>query len=137
MTRSDEAEAFFHAVYAATQEIPYGKVTTYGHIAHLVDAPGRARQVGICMKHLPTDATARFHNGNVPWFRVINSKGIISPRSDPSGARQQADALCAEGVEVTRRALGELAVDFAVHGWFPSALPSGDAGRDGSDGGGS
>lgn len=36
MVRSDEAEAFFHAVYTATQEIPYGKVTTYGHIAMLV-----------------------------------------------------------------------------------------------------
>ena len=36
MPRSDEAAAFFHAVYSAVQEIPPGKVTTYGHIAHLV-----------------------------------------------------------------------------------------------------
>lgn len=36
MPRSDEAEAFFYGVYAAIQEIPYGKVTTYGHIAYLV-----------------------------------------------------------------------------------------------------
>lgn len=36
MPRSDEAAAFFHAVYSAVQEIPYGKVTTYGHIAALV-----------------------------------------------------------------------------------------------------
>jgi methylated-DNA-protein-cysteine methyltransferase-like protein len=36
MPRSDEAEAFFHAVYAAVQEIPHGKVTSYGHIAKLV-----------------------------------------------------------------------------------------------------
>jgi alkylated DNA nucleotide flippase Atl1 len=36
MPRSDEAQAFFHAVYSAVQEIPYGKVTTYGHIAMLV-----------------------------------------------------------------------------------------------------
>lgn len=36
MPRSDEAEAFFYGVYSAIQEIPYGKVTTYGHIAHLV-----------------------------------------------------------------------------------------------------
>ena len=36
MARSDEAEAFFYGVYAAIQEIPYGRVTTYGHIAALV-----------------------------------------------------------------------------------------------------
>lgn len=34
--RSDEAQAFFHAVYSAVQEIPPGKVTSYGHIAKLV-----------------------------------------------------------------------------------------------------
>lgn len=36
MTRTDEAEAFFHAVYSAIQEIPPGKVTSYGHIARLI-----------------------------------------------------------------------------------------------------
>lgn len=36
MPRSDEAAAFFHAVYSAVCEVPFGKVTTYGHIAALV-----------------------------------------------------------------------------------------------------
>lgn len=36
MARSDEAQAFFHAVYRAVQEIPPGRVTSYGHIARLV-----------------------------------------------------------------------------------------------------
>jgi O6-methylguanine-DNA--protein-cysteine methyltransferase len=36
MARSDEATAFFFAVYRAVQEIPHGKVTSYGHIAMLV-----------------------------------------------------------------------------------------------------
>jgi hypothetical protein len=36
MARSDEAEAFFHAVYNAIQEIPHGKVTSYAHIARLI-----------------------------------------------------------------------------------------------------
>ncbi|RYP70337.1 hypothetical protein DL771_005544 [Monosporascus sp. 5C6A] len=124
MPRSDEAEAFFYAVYSAVREIPYGKVTTYGHIAKLVGTPQRPRQVGICLKHLPEDPGARYNNGNVPWQRVINSKGIISPRSQPSGARNQAAALQAEGVEVTTGALGELSVDFAEFGWFPEILPS-------------
>lgn len=36
MPRSDEAAAFFAAVYSAVQEIPPGKVTSYGHIAKLI-----------------------------------------------------------------------------------------------------
>ncbi|RYO93416.1 hypothetical protein DL766_000806 [Monosporascus sp. MC13-8B] len=124
MPRSDEAEAFFYAVYSAVREIPYGKVTTYGHIAKLVGTPQRPRQVGVCLKHLPEDPDARYNHNNVPWQRVINSKGMISLRSQPSGARNQAAALQAEGVEVTTGALGELSVDFAEFGWFPETLPS-------------
>lgn len=40
----------------------------------------RPRQVGICLKHLPSDPAARFHHDNVPWQRVISAKGVISPR---------------------------------------------------------
>lgn len=36
MPRSEEAEAWSNAVYAAIQEVPYGKVTSYGHIALLL-----------------------------------------------------------------------------------------------------
>lgn len=43
------------------------------------------RQVGICLKHLPTfnpgSTEHYFHDDNVPWQRVINAKGVISPRS--------------------------------------------------------
>ncbi|TGO32117.1 hypothetical protein BHYA_0351g00010 [Botrytis hyacinthi] len=97
MPRTDEATSFYHSVYSAIQEIPYGKVTTYGHIARLIGTPNRPRQVGICLKHLPSSPspspspstststtsptpTPLFHNGNVPWQRVINTKGGISPR---------------------------------------------------------
>ncbi|KID95819.1 MGMT family protein, partial [Metarhizium majus ARSEF 297] len=152
MARSDEAAAFFHAVYSAVQEIPRGKVTSYAHIATLVGtrtsprphslhlgkslresgltrwiegvAAQRPRQVGMCMKHLSSDASHRFNNANVPWQRVINSKGVISPRSRPDGAQNQAAALRDEGVQVTRGAMGEFMVDFDEYGWFPRVLPS-------------
>ncbi|KAF4966423.1 hypothetical protein FZEAL_10661 [Fusarium zealandicum] len=128
MPRSEEAAAFFHAVYSAVQEIPHGRVTTYGHIAMLVGTPQRPRQVGVCLKHLPSDVSQRFNHDNVPWQRVINSKGMISPRSQPEGSRTQAAALQAEGVQVTSNAMGELSVDFSEFGWFPEALPSEDNG---------
>ncbi|KAH6608309.1 6-O-methylguanine DNA methyltransferase [Trichoderma cornu-damae] len=122
MARSDEAQAFFHAVYSAAQQIPYGKVTTYAHIAYLVGTPQRPRQVGVCMKHLPHDEDAMFNSTNVPWQRVINSKGAVSQRSQPSGATNQAVALQEEGVEVTRNATGEYMVDLEMYGWFPEEL---------------
>jgi len=124
MARTEEAEAFFYAVYSAIQEIPYGKVTSYAHIARLVGTPQRPRQVGVCLKHLPSDPALPFHHGNVPWQRVINSKGAISPRGHPSGAANQAQALREEGVEVGTGSLGEFIVDFTKYGWFPHQLPS-------------
>ena len=36
MPRSDEAEWWFTAVYEAVQQIPHGRVTSYGHIAKLL-----------------------------------------------------------------------------------------------------
>lgn len=50
MPRSDEATAFFHAVYSAVCEIPYGKVTTYGHIVALVGT--RAWSPFLCRRSL-------------------------------------------------------------------------------------
>ncbi|KAI4108420.1 MAG: hypothetical protein L6R37_001024 [Teloschistes peruensis] len=43
MPRSDEAQWWFDAVYEAVQEIPHGRVTSYGHIAFLL---GRLRSDG-------------------------------------------------------------------------------------------
>jgi len=36
MPRTDEAEWWFNAVYEAVQQIPRGRVTSYGHIARLL-----------------------------------------------------------------------------------------------------
>ncbi|KAF2445182.1 hypothetical protein P171DRAFT_463648 [Karstenula rhodostoma CBS 690.94] len=127
--RSEEAYLWFSTVCEAVQEIPPGKVTSYAHIARLVGKPQCPRQVGVCLKHLPAASTdpgkksPEWHDGNVPWQRVINAKGGISPRG-PSGAARQAAALRREGVEVTQNAMGEFLVDFGRYGWFPSMLPS-------------
>ncbi|RAL12881.1 MGMT family protein [Aspergillus homomorphus CBS 101889] len=156
MPRSDEAEWWINAVYEAVQEIPAGRVTSYGHIALLLGYPKRPRQVGVSLKHLPSDprrqdadveseaeaeasSTPFFHSGNVPWQRVINSKGMISHRG-PGSAERQAEALRAEGVEVEVDAMGEFYVDTGRFGWFPEVLPSeegldseGERNEDGGD----
>jgi methylated-DNA-protein-cysteine methyltransferase-like protein len=142
--RSEEAAAFFAAAYAAIQEIPHGKVTSYAHIARLIGRreslnqiyhhyldsdlkPAECpRQVGVCLKHLPDDPTQRFNNDTVPWQRVVNAKGGISPRG-PGSTTRQATALRREGVQVDRSAMGEYSVDFSTYGWFPEMLPSEEA----------
>ncbi|KAG6997563.1 hypothetical protein G7Y79_00040g077280 [Physcia stellaris] len=128
MTRSDEAEWWFNAVYEAVQQVPYGRVTSYGHIARLLGRHTRSgmSKVGVALKHLPTfssDINPHFHDGNVPWQRVINAKGVISPRG-PGGAARQATALRQEGVTVELGSLGELSISFGAYGWFPTRLPS-------------
>ncbi|RMD39213.1 hypothetical protein DV735_g5916, partial [Chaetothyriales sp. CBS 134920] len=129
--QSDEAQWWFNAVYEAVQQVPCGRVTSYKHIAVLLGYPKRARQVGVCLKHLPDFNPAEpdkffFHSDNVPWQRVINSKGGISPRGDGGlAANRQVAALCAEGVEVTDgHGLEEAHVDFSRYGWFPDRLPN-------------
>lgn len=93
-------------------------------------------QVGVCLKHLPEPSpdpgkkSATYHSANVPWQRVINSRGGISPRG-PEGATRQADTIRAEGVEVEQNAMGEYTIDLARFGWFPDVLPS-ESGETGS-----
>jgi len=134
---SDEAQAFYHDVYTAIQQIPYGRVTTYSHIANLTGYPKRPRQVGVCLKYLPSFDPAEpsrhfFHGDNVPWQRVVNSKGGISFR-DRAGSgsaggltpmEEQKRRLRAEGVEVNDDTRGEESwVDLQRWGWFPPCLP--------------
>nr|OQO30953.1 hypothetical protein B0A51_01758 [Rachicladosporium sp. CCFEE 5018] len=131
MPQTEEAAAWFAAVYQAVQEIPHGPVTSYGHIALLLGFPERPRQVGVCLKHLPSAAdqpSARYNSDTVPWQRVINAKGAISPRG-ANGAANQETVLGQEGVAIGRGSLGERTVDFETYGWFPSRLPS----REGED----
>ncbi|KAJ5188943.1 Winged helix-turn-helix transcription repressor DNA-binding [Penicillium cf. griseofulvum] len=124
MPRSEEAEWWANAVYGAIQEVPRGKVTSYGHIARLLGEPQRPRQVGVCLKALASpESGSHFNSSTVPWQRVINSKGMISHRG-PGSAERQAEALAQEGVEVTTDSMGEIYVDFSRYGWFPSELPS-------------
>ncbi|KAF2006908.1 hypothetical protein P154DRAFT_517364 [Amniculicola lignicola CBS 123094] len=137
--RSEEAWLWYTVVYEAIQEIPYGKVTSYGHIARLVGKPERPRQVGVCLKHLAAPSTDRtkksatYNSSNVPWQRVINARGGIPPRG-PHGASRHAAVLRAEGVEVSEGSMGELTVDLSKYGWFPEMLPSETGQVESSDG---
>lgn len=72
--------------------IPEGKVATYGQIARLVGRPRHARQIGYALAALPEEH-------EVPWQRVVNTKGEISPRKKAGYDDYQRILLEAEGVE--------------------------------------
>jgi methylated-DNA-protein-cysteine methyltransferase related protein len=78
-------------IYAAVRRIPRGRVATYGQIAELAGLEGHARQVGYALHSL--------HDDRVPWHRVINARGEISPRSAGDSHELQRLLLEAEGVE--------------------------------------
>jgi len=79
-------------IYRVVRRIPRGRVATYGQIAELAGAPGHARQVGYALHALP-DGTA------VPWHRVVNAHGRVSPRSVTDWTLEQRRRLEAEGID--------------------------------------
>ncbi len=86
----------YQEIYAVVSRIPAGRVATYGQVARLAGLPGHARQVGYALSALGD------HSG-VPWHRVVNAKGMISPRSgDNSMELVQRLLLEDEGVSFER-----------------------------------
>lgn len=73
--------------------IPTGRVMTYGQIAGLAEHPRAARQVVRVLHSMS-------RKYNLPWHRVINSKGLIGIKDD-EGFHQQKMLLELEGVEVS------------------------------------
>ncbi len=98
---------FTDRVVAVILEIPEGRVATYGQIADLSGYPRAPRQVAGVLKRYSGKL-------DLPWHRVINSKGIISIK-DVTGRAEQMQRLMDEGVEVD----AEGRVDLSVYGWRP------------------
>lgn len=97
------SEEYVEQVLSLVEQIPRGRVTTYGLIA---DAVGRGgpRQVG---------RTMALYGGGVPWWRVVRANGSL-PDSHGPEARQ---AYLEEGTPL--RPSG--AVDLREAVWFPDA----------------
>lgn len=87
-----EEESFFHRVYELVEQIPRGRVATYGQVATLLGVPRGARAVGWALRALP-----RGRQRVVPWHRVVGAGGRISPRAG-GGSLAQRRRLRAEGI---------------------------------------
>lgn len=79
-------EDLIYEVLSVVEEIPQGKVATYGQIAHLIDRPKNARLVGKVLSRAS-------YYGDYPCHRVVNHAGRLVP-----GWEEQRYLLEAEGV---------------------------------------
>lgn len=104
----------YQRIYAVVRRIPRGRVATYGQVAALAGLPGHARQVGYAL-HALEDGSG------LPWQRVINSRGEVSPRADPFFEPLQRALLEAEGVVFDSRGR----VDLRRYRWEPRRASAG------------
>ncbi len=104
---------FYQKVYLTVSKIPYGKIATYGQIADLIYAYGRARQVGWALRRLKLPS-------NVPWHRVINSKGLITMSLSRNGTDFiQQELLINEGIKFNSK----MKIDIKKYLWKPQWPP--------------
>jgi len=89
-------------VFRLTQQIPSGKVTTYGEIARALGSRD-ARLVGYAL-HSNQSAT-------VPCHRVVTRDGRIAPNFAFNGAIEQRHRLEVEGIQF----VDEMHVDMEKH----------------------
>ena len=109
----------YERIYAVVARIPEGRVATYGQVAALAGLGRAARQVGYALHSLPDGS-------DLPWHRVINSRGEVSPRAMPGWDGYQRHLLQEEGVELDERGR----VDLDRYRWEPPLpRPTGEKGR--------
>lgn len=88
-----DREAYSEAVLALVEQVPRGRVTTYGALAEAVGVGG-PRQVG---------AVLAAYGGPVPWWRVVRADGTLpaSHRGEALQAyREEGTPLRGSGVDL-------------------------------------
>ena len=95
---------FTEEILVIIKGIPYGRVMSYGRVARLAGNTRGARQV-VRILHSMSEKY------NLPWHRIINSKGKISITDTRYAARQR-ELLISEGVEVSEDGY----IDISIYG---------------------
>lgn len=85
------AENNYQRIWKTVQQIPAGKVASYGQIADLAGLPGRARLVGKALGFTPKTLA-------VPWYRVLRSDRRLAFAPGCADAENQRTLLLNEGV---------------------------------------
>lgn len=88
---SSKNNEFSDRVCSLVEQIPKGRVMTYGQIAALCGSAKAARIVG---------GIAHYGSASLPWHRVVNKQGGLASGYH-GGRKVQKQQLEAEGVVVT------------------------------------
>lgn len=105
---SNDKPNYFDLVYQVVREIPVGRVTSYGTIAHYLGLKSGARMVGYAMNAAHTMQ-------DVPAQRVVNRQGLLTGKHHFSTPTRMQELLEAEGVQVEN----DRVVDFQKILWDP------------------
>lgn len=77
------------------KKIPRGRVVSYGQVAAACGHPRAARQVGGVLRGL------NIADEKIPWWRVLNNKGIISIKGNWTATKElQKSLLIKDGIKV-------------------------------------
>lgn len=90
-------EKLIYEVLSVVEEIPRGKVATYGQIARLIGKENQSRLVGKILS-----MSERY--GEYPCYRVVNHAGRTAP-----GWSEQAELLRQEGILFKKNGCVDLA----------------------------
>ena len=106
-----KSENFFEQVYQVVEQIPYGKVTTYGAIAEFLGSKSASRMVGWAMNNAHT------LDKPVPAHRVVNRHGLLTGKMHFKGKSMQ-ERLEAEGIVIIEDQIQRFESVF----WHPNTL---------------
>lgn len=93
--------SFYQKVYALVQQIPFGRVTTYGAIATKLGAPQAARVVGYALN-------SSKNLENIPAHRVVNQKGLLTGKMHFMGTNLMQQLLESEGIVIKNNQIQNL-----------------------------
>jgi methylated-DNA-protein-cysteine methyltransferase-like protein len=105
-----QANDFFEMVYFVTQQIPYGRVTSYGAIANCIGSPGAARTVGWALNKSFVAEKC------IPAHRVVNRNGMLTGKQYFGGSDTMKELLESEGIIVVDNRVK----DFDEKFWNPA-----------------
>lgn len=110
MAAKKSSSDLYERIYKVVEQVPSGRVTTYGAVAAVVGVKSGARMVGYALNNsIKADRS-------IPAHRVVNRLGQLTGRSYFPGDTMR-ERLRQEGVTFTE----EYTVDIEHHFWDPAA----------------
>lgn len=97
-------------VYEVVKQIPPGRITNYGAIAHYLGSGRSSRMVGWAMNG------AHSQPDFIPAHRVVNRNGVLTGKHHFQTATKMQELLEQEGIKVEN----DTVVDFEKWFWNPA-----------------